>query len=147
MNFEIKTTKLGRRYFTVDESSLGMGEFTNGYIEVPNNAPHDYSDKFYDQFNFWCGATYSGIVFPNVEYQGGQVMISPRMQDQMQGNFDYEHCIKGLNGKGKALVDGQPYFYVIGFDDNHIETLGREAVIKDTQRIANEMDKVMRNET
>ena len=43
------------------------------------------------------------------------------------------------------LIRGKKYVWFIGFDDNHIETLGREGVIEDTMRIANEMDGVVVN--
>ena len=147
-SFKIEKTPSGRRYFVVDNQGyLLHDDFTNGYIEINENWSHDYLNKFYEQFNFWRGATFMGILYLDVSFNNHPIMFNSYSFEPHEPTLDdiSSRVKEEFRSQVTELIRGKKYVWVIGFDDNHIETLGREGVIEDTMRIANEMDGVVVN--
>ena len=140
----IKSTPKGRRFYTVDYDNLySFGPWTCGYIEINKDWSRNYLDDFYEQFDFWGGPTYMGLIFPDVIYQDHPLAI-------MCSAYDDEHSLDSVLSRIKleyqdkitGLIKGKEYFWTIGFDDNHVEKIGKFAVEEMTEKIANQMDEV-----
>ncbi|GHP12998.1 hypothetical protein YK48G_04230 [Lentilactobacillus fungorum] len=145
---EIKETQRHRKYFTHQMSGNAMfPPFLDGYIQIDKDMPHNYDDKFYDQFNFWCGPTFIGVIYPSVIRYGERLIMAPKPDfENLQKEYTLQDCFDFIKpsylNEIKKLTDGQAYFWIVGFDDNHVERFGDENVVRDTKRIADEMDMV-----
>ena len=149
----ILKTKTGRRYFTVDMDFLGVGSFTNGYIEIDDDAPVNYMDPYYEKFNMWFDPSYSGLIFTKIKVKGGiPLSLSSATPEMLNSNkclkkdlSNLEERLKSVKPEYKSIIkdaiEKGDYFWVVGFDDNHIDRLGRSGVIEMTKRVAEQMDR------
>lgn len=141
-------TEKGRRYFTVEHSDT-LYDWECGYIEINEDWPRDYTDEFYDKFNFFQDATFLGLAF---EYKGKMAVkgVSYEWKDGMpifpENNFEnIKKSVKPeLQEWFQKIYEQGGMFWVVGFDDNHARKMieyGR-GVLSDAKRIAEEMDEV-----
>ncbi|GAA3611222.1 hypothetical protein [Secundilactobacillus similis] len=136
----LNKTKHGRRWFTKQ-----IMWWTCGYIEIDSDMPRNYFDPVYDCFYFWMGPTFMGIAFPNLLNDGEIIMASQDfLLDSEADKPLVEQNILSLkpefqDAARQAVEDGN-YFWVVGFDDNHCETLGKTGMIAVTKRVAEQMD-------
>lgn len=143
MEQQIHKTETGRRWLVKK-----FDTWSCGYIEIDNNMPKDYLNEFYEQFPFYMGATFMGVVFPNLVDDGRALLGSP---DFLLGaepdKSPIERTIISFRPEFRdvvrqAIKDGN-CFWAVGFDDNHIDRIGYEEMVFTTERIANQIDQVV----
>lgn len=140
MEQQIHKTESGRRWLVKK-----IETWSCGYIEIDDNMPKDYFNEFYDQFPFYMGATFMGMAFPNLLNDGEIIMASQDfLLDSEADKPLVEQNILSLkpefqDAARKAVEDGN-CFWVVGFDDNHCETLGKTGMIAVAQKVAEQMD-------
>lgn len=161
-NIKIKKTKTGRRYFTVDMIDDEVSDFdknfrnsrsyTNGYVEIDKDAPLDYNSSYYDRYKFWYGPTFLGLAVTDDILDYHSPVLVPVQTFEMLEDDEYlkrdmsnlDEVLKSIKSECREpirdAIKAGKYFWIVGFDDNHSESLGRPNVISRTEQIANQMD-------
>lgn len=143
MEQPIHKTETGRRWLVKKFET-----WTCGYIEIDDDMPKNYFNDFYDQFPFYMGATFMGMVFPNLVGDGRAPVGSPDFLSGAESDKPpVERTIISFKPEFRdvvkqAIKDGN-CFWAVGFDDNHIDRIGYEEMVVTTERIAKQMDQVV----
>ncbi|MCD2257496.1 hypothetical protein ACNAN0_02435 [Agrilactobacillus fermenti] len=133
---EVHKTKKGRRYFIYD---MDAG-YTNGYVEINEDWSNDYLDEFYDPFNFPGGPTFLGYFSTEDEKLGLYPFGSS--EDSILGSW--YASVHNAFDKFMKSHDQSQLIRIVGFDDNHIDQIGKAEVIAETKRIAKQMDTIIK---
>lgn len=139
----IYKTEKGRRFYIKDYPSHQCG-----YIEIDTDMPHNYDDEFYENFDFWGGATFIGVCFPSMNLEMGRVLhlsaAIPINGSYLNGIIESPTLADVINmikdeELRKEFASCRDSFWVVGFDDAHLDKCFD--VPERTKRIANQIDK------